>query len=184
MLALAIGIPALLLALGLSLKVVRDRAASGVRRVEAARLEKEIEAHTARRNELEQFFSDPATRLLTQRAAFLNSIIDQRSFPWTDLFLDLEKRLPGGVHVVSLAPSLVENHVEVKMRVGALSDKSKLEFLKSLESAPEFSQLELLSESRSGRNEDRDVVILDLTAQYRPGAGSGRAKPSERGAAE
>jgi Tfp pilus assembly protein PilN len=180
LLAAAIGVPALILCVGLSVKVVRDRAATGERRLEAERLEKEIAAYRVERSQLEQFFADPGTRLLTQRAAFLNAIIDQRSFPWTDLFVDLERRLPGGVHVVSLVPSLVENHVEVKMRVGALSDKSKLDFLKALESAPEFSRLELLSESRTGKNEDRDVVMLDLTAEYHPAAGSSAAKGVER----
>lgn len=148
--------------------MVRDRAATGQRRVEAQRLEREIADLRNERAQLEQFFADPSTRLLTQRAAFLNSIIDQRSFPWTDLFVDLEKRLPAGVHVVSLAPSLEGEHVAVKLRAGALSDKSKLDFLKALETAPEFSHLELLSESRSGKNEDRDVAVLDLTAEYRP----------------
>jgi len=174
----------LFLGLALGAKVLRDRGASTERRIEAQRLEEGIAGYRSQRAELERFFADPATRLLTQRAAFLNSIIDQRSFPWTDLFVDLEKRLPGGVHVLSLAPVLVENHVEVKMRVGALSDKSKLEFLKSLENAPEFSHLELLAESPSGRNEDRDAVQMDLTAQYRPVAPSSERKGSDRRGAE
>jgi Tfp pilus assembly protein PilN len=180
----AIGLPALLLGVGLSVKLVRDRAYTKERRAEADRLEKQIAASRSQRSELEQFFADPATRLLTQRAAFLNAIIDQRSFPWTDFFVDLEKRLPAGVHVMVLSPSLVENHVEVKMRVGALSDKSKIEFLKALESAPEFSRLELLNESRSGKNEDRDVVVMDLTAQYRPVTDSALRKSEERGGQE
>ena len=98
--------------------------------------------------------------------------------------MDLEKRLPAGVHILMLAPSLAGNHVEVKMRVGALSDKSKIEFLKALESAPEFSRLELLSESRSGRAEERDVVQLDLTADYHPVAGPAGRKPEQSGGAE
>ena len=176
---MAVGLPALVLCFALSLKVVRDRGASGERRMEADRLEKQIAGYRAQRAELELFFADPATRLLTQRAAFLNAIIDQRSFPWTDLFVDLEKRLPGGVHILSLTPTLVESRVEVKMRVGALSDKSKLEFLKSLENAPEFSHLELLTEARSSKNDARDVVLLDLTAQYRPVAQAPAGKNAE-----
>lgn len=181
---MAVGIPALILCVLLGIRAVHERRSSSERRIEAGRLERQISASRLERAELELFFADPATRLLTQRAAFLNSIIDQRSFPWTDLFVDLEKRLPAGVHVLSLTPTLVENRVEVKLRVGALSDKSKLDFLKSLENAPEFSHLELLAESPSGKSDERDVVQLDLTAQYRPVPAGAERKGAERGGAQ
>ncbi len=177
-----IGIPALILFAWLSFQVAGDRAASRQRREEVARLESEIAKNRRERAELEEFFDLPATRLLTQRAAFLNAIIDQRSFPWTDFFIDVEKRLPGGVHVIQLVPTLVEDHVAVKLRVGALSDKSKLEFLKALESAPEFSHLELLSEARAMGREERDVVQMDLTAEYRPvSASAGKTRAAAGG---
>jgi Tfp pilus assembly protein PilN len=165
-----VGLPALFLFCGLCLKVVRDRAATSERRDEVARIEKEMEGYRAQRRDLEAFFSDPATRLVTQRAAFLNGLIDARSFPWTQFFLDLEHRLPGGVRILTLSPSLSGDTVQARMHVGALSDKSKLEFLKALETAPEFSSIELVSETRPARGEDRDVVELDLTVNYRPGA--------------
>jgi Tfp pilus assembly protein PilN len=152
---------------GLVWKVAGDWQASSQRRVEVARLEKEMAEDRVQRAQLEAFFSGPGTRRITERAAFLNNLIDQRSFPWTQLFVDLERRLPGGVRILTLAPKLAGDHVEVKMTVGALSDKTKLEFLKALETAPEFSGLELLSEARSNRAGEPDVVLLDLAANYR-----------------
>ena len=175
--ACAVGLPALILSVALCAKVVRDRAATSERRVAVERLRSDISQLRSERADLERFFSDSSTRLVTQRAAFLNTIIDDRSFPWTQFFLDLEHRLPGGVRILSLAPSLSGDHLQVKMRVGALSDKSKLEFLKALETAPEFSGLELVSESRPGKGEDSDAVVVDLTADYRavpPSPKSGR----------
>jgi Tfp pilus assembly protein PilN len=165
--AAAVGIPALVLCIGLAWTVAGEWRASSQRRVEVARLEKDMAQYRAQRAQLEEFFSSPATRRVTQRAAFLNSLIDQRSFPWTQLFVDLERRMPGGVRIITLAPHLAGDHVEVKMTVGALSDKSKLEFLQALEKAPEFSGLELISESRPNRGEDQDVVKVDLSANYR-----------------
>ena len=179
--AAAVGVPALVLCVGLSLKVARDRAATSERRDEVAQIEKQLAGYREKRRELEQYFSNPATRLVTQRAAFLNGIIDERSFPWTQFFLDLERLLPGGVRILSLAPSLAGDHLEVKLRVGALSDKSKLDFLENLEKAPQFSALELVSESRPNKNEERDVVEVDLKAEYRPALS--RRKAAETGGA-
>ncbi len=166
---LAIGLPAIVLGVVLCFKVVGDRASTRERRIEVQRLETDMADLRAQRAGLEQFFSDPSTRLVTQRAAFLNSIIDERSFPWTQFFLDLEHRLPGGVRILSISPSLSGDRVKVRMHVGALSDKSKLDFLKALEDAPEFSALELVSETRPAKGEDANVAELDLTADYRAG---------------
>jgi len=56
------------------------------------------------RADLERFFLQPANAKLHDRAAFLNSLIDERSFDWTQMFMDLERILPGGVRVVSIEP--------------------------------------------------------------------------------
>lgn len=172
--------PALVLFAALWLRVIRDRAATSELRVEVERLQADIALLRAQRADLERFFSDPSTRLVTQQAAFLNGIIDDRSFPWTQFFLDLEHRLPGGVRILTISPSLSGDQLHIKMRVGALSDKSKLDFLKALEEAKEFSGLELVSETRPGKNsEEKDLVQLDLEADYhvllpaRKGAQSG-----------
>jgi len=47
-----------------------------------------------------------------------------------------------------------------------LSDDSKLKFLKALESSPEFSHIQLLSETRPARPDQFDRVLLSLQAQY------------------
>jgi len=165
--ALAVGVPALVLFAGLWLRLIRDRASTSERRAQVELLRTNIAGLRSQRSDLEGFFSDPSTRLVTQQAAFLNEIIDQRSFPWTQFFLDLEHHLPAGVRILTLSPSLSGGVVRVKMRVGALSDKSKLDFLKALEEAKEFSSLELVAETRPGRSaEDNDVVQLDLEADY------------------
>lgn len=176
------GVPVLVLFAVLCVTVLHDRASTSQRRAEVERLRADIARLRAQRDDLERFFTDPATRLVTEQAAFLNGIIDERSFPWTQFFLDLEHRLPAGVRILSLFPSLSEDHVRVKMRIGAVSDKSKLDFLKSIEQAPEFSALQLLSEGRPGRsNEDGDVVQLDLEADYRVVLPARKSAPSGGG---
>jgi hypothetical protein len=82
--------------------------------------------------------------------------------------MDLERILPEGVRVVSIEPKLAGDAVQLTVLVGAMSDESKLKFLKALEQAPEFSHIQLLSETRPTaiRAEQTDRVMLSLQAQY------------------
>ena len=101
-----------------------------------------------------------------QRAAYLNSLIQQRAFPWIKIFMDLERILPEGVRVVSIEPKLSGDTVQLTVLVGAMTDEGKLKFLKALENSPEFSHIELLSESRPISAVQADRVMLTLQAQY------------------
>ena len=169
LLAAIVGLPAIFLFGVLCAKIARDRALTGARREEISRIEGEMNGYNAQRRDLEAFFADPSTRAVTQRAAFLNALIDQRSFPWTQFFVDLERRLPAGVRVIALNPEISGDRVRIRMRIGALSDKSKLEFLRGLETAPDFSDIQVVSESRPAKSsEEHDVAQVDLTADYRP----------------
>ncbi len=118
------------------------------------------------RQDLSGFFENPGTVQRRQRAAYLNSLIQQRAFPWIKIFMDLERILPEGVRVVSIEPQLKGDSLQLTFLVGAMSDEGKLKFLKALESSPEFSHIELLSESRPARPEQNDRVMLSLQAQY------------------
>ncbi len=55
--------------------------------------------------------------------------------------------------MVSIEPKLEGDNVQLTVLVGAMSDESKLKFLKALEGSPEFSHIELLSEQRPTRTD-------------------------------
>jgi type IV pilus assembly protein PilN len=129
-------------------------------------LELQISRLQRQRQTLSTFFENPETVQRRQRAAYLNSLIQQRAFPWIKIFMDLERILPEGVRVVSIEPKLAGDSLQLTFLVGAMSDEGKLKFLKALESSPEFSHIELLSESRPERPEQNDRVMLSLQAQY------------------
>jgi type IV pilus assembly protein PilN len=137
-----------------------------VSRVRENALENQIASLQQRRQNLSSFFDQPETITRRQRAAYLNALIQQRAFPWIRIFTDLEEILPEGVRVVSIEPKLVNDSVQLKFVVGALTDESKLKFLKTLEASPEFSHIQLLNESSSGRGDANDRVVLELLAQY------------------
>jgi Tfp pilus assembly protein PilN len=116
-----------------------------------------------RRNELDDFFARPANAKLKERAAFVNGIIDERSFDWTQMFMDLEKIMPVGVHVVSISPQLQKGHMFVHITVGATSDESKIKFVRAMESSEAFSNVELLGVHPSQTGNEQAV---ELNAVY------------------
>ncbi|MBZ5642318.1 MAG: hypothetical protein LAO19_06130 [Acidobacteriia bacterium] len=129
-------------------------------------LQGEVMTLERQRQSLSTFFEDADNVKRRQRAAYLNSLIQQRAFPWIKIFMDLEEILPDGARVVSIEPKLVGDDVQLKVLVGAASDESKLKFLKALEKSAQFSHIQLLSETRPVRPEQSDRVMLELQAQY------------------
>jgi type IV pilus assembly protein PilN len=133
-------------------------------------LELQIARLQQQRQSLSDFFENPQTVQRRQRAAYLNSLIQQRAFPWIKIFMDLERILPEGVRVVSIEPKMSGDAVQLTVLVGAMSDDSKLKFLKALETSPSFSHIELLNETRPTTErpgtEQSDRVMLSLQAQY------------------
>jgi Tfp pilus assembly protein PilN len=135
-------------------------------RAELTALHNEIDQLNGQRAELQAYFNQPDVQKVRERAAFLNGLITERSFPWTRVFMDLENILPAGVRIVQIGPKLVGGHIELKLTAGAISDDAKLKFLRTLESSRSFSHIELLSENRPEHVNDVDHVYIELVAWY------------------
>jgi len=137
-------------------------------RARAQKTRQEMVKLEEQRSELERYFSQKDIAELNARAAFINGIIDASSFNWTQMFMDLERILPGGVHVVSIEPKQVEGHVEVKLTVGAISDEAELKFLRALEGSKEFTQVQVqnIHAPNAGGNQSGDLKVVQLTTVY------------------
>jgi len=136
-------------------------------RAEVARWQGEIRVYKGRQQVLEAYFHTPAAEQVLQRSIFLNSLIDERSFPWTKVFMDLEQTLPPGVRVITITPELVNGRAEVTLEVGAMSDAAKLEFLEAVERSKTFSGLVVKSERQGSTTAQApDKVFLNLTVWY------------------
>jgi type IV pilus assembly protein PilN len=164
--ASVIGMIAIVALLVLSYRTFSVWQSDRVLRARQDSLELQIARLQQQRQGLSAFFENPETVQRRQRAAYLNSLIQQRAFPWIKIFMDLERILPEGVRVVSIEPKLANDTLQLTFLVGAMSDESKLKFLKALETSPEFSHIELLSETRPARPDQLDRVLLSLQAQY------------------
>ncbi|HEV3482882.1 MAG TPA: hypothetical protein VGR97_11225 [Candidatus Acidoferrales bacterium] len=135
-------------------------------RAQVARVEAAMQADRQRQQSLEQYFRSPGAQRILSRAAFLNSLIDERSFPWTKIFTDLENTLPPGVRVVSISPQLVNGRAEVTLKIGALTDESKIQFLQAIEKSSVFSGMVVKDEKRSNLTSEQDPIVLNLTVWY------------------
>jgi type IV pilus assembly protein PilN len=138
-----------------------QRARTEIMRQEMARLE-------AQRKDLERYFGKKDIAELHDRAAFINTIIDARSFNWTLMFMDLERILPGGVRVISIEPKQAGGRVELKLTVGATGDEAELKFLHALEDSKDFTEVQVqtvIVPNFTG-NASGDQKVVQLTTVY------------------
>lgn len=161
-----LGALAVLTFLGLGWHVYLARKSNEEMRAKTAQILAQVAQMQEQSASLDRFFNLPENHNLSDRAAFINNLIDARSFNWTLMFMDLEKVLPAGVHVVSIIPAQDKGRVEVKFTVGATSDEAKLNFLKALEDSKTFSNIQLIDERQPSQRSNGDQVIVQLKAEY------------------
>ncbi len=119
----------------------------------------------ARREKLDAFFKRPENAKLSERAIYLNSIIEESGFLWTQMFMDLEHVKPAGVRVLSISPKMVKGEMKITLRVGASSDDAKLKFIRELEGSKVFSKVVLLSQQVSTQ-QGGDPLVCELSVDY------------------
>jgi len=170
--AAILGTVAVVALLGLSWKVYNVRQADKARRAEISQLQDEVDRLSEQRAQMESFFNSPNVMVVRDRSAFLNSLIQERSFPWTRIFMDFEHLLPEGVRIVNIGPRLVASHVELHLSVAAANHDASLKFIRALEQSPSFSRVALLAETRPVQSNDADHVYLELVAWYEAAEGT------------
>src|SRR5580704_2269684 len=141
-----IAVVAGLIFLGLGWHVYSVRKVDAELRARTENNRREMAKLLEQRAGLDRYFAQKDIAELHDRAAFINGILDARSFNWTQMFMDLERVLPGGVHLVSIEPKQVKGRIEVKLRVGAASQEAKVKFLRALEASREFTRIALVKD--------------------------------------
>src|SRR5436305_2699296 len=157
----------LLVALGWYVYTVRQSQASI--RIRADQVRQEMVGLMRQRSDLQNFFAQEQNAKLYERSTFLNSLIDEQSLNWTQMFMDLENILPTGVRLVSIQPKSEKGRVEVRLHVGAINDEAKLKFLRALESSPAFREIRVINDINSDLQPGSlasDRLQLELTAVY------------------
>jgi type IV pilus assembly protein PilN len=162
-----VGVIAGIFFLALGWHVYSVRRADETLRVKVSKIRQEMIGLEQQRKDLEHFFAQPENARLHERSQFLNTLIDEQSLNWTQMFMDLEKILPAGVRVVSIEPKHEKGRVEIKLVVGAMSDEAKLKFLHALEGSPAFTHVALIAERISPPGSPGgDHLEVELEAEY------------------
>jgi Tfp pilus assembly protein PilN len=119
------------------------------------------------RSELVRFFAKEENHNLQDRARFVGSVIEARSFNWTKMFMDLERTLPPGVHVERISPTLENGTLSVKFEVAGSSEEAKVKLLKAFEESPSFTDVELTADSTpKASTTTTDVFSVEFSAIY------------------
>jgi Tfp pilus assembly protein PilN len=164
------GIAALVALVILSHQTYSTWQANRAIRSDISRIETEIENETARQQELARYFDLPEAKRVLDRSNFLNSLIEARTFPWPKIFEDLEKTLPPGVRIINIAPRLEGGRALIKLTIGAMDDKSEVEFLHNLALSKVFSGIRVSDEKYSDKQEAKgpggDHIVVALEAWY------------------
>src|SRR5262249_44927261 len=141
-----LGALAAIVFLALGWRVYTVRQSQAAIRSRTDQIEQEMSALMRQRSELQGFFAQEQNAKLYERSVFLNSLIDEQSLNWTQMFMDLEKILPTGVRLVSIQPKSEKGKVQVRLHIGAINDDAKLKFLRALESSPAFREVAVISD--------------------------------------
>jgi Tfp pilus assembly protein PilN len=131
-----------------------------------AELQGRIARASARQSELAAYFRSADAQRILDRANFLNSLIDERSFPWTKVFATLEETMPPGVRVVAVSPKLVNGRAQVDLTIGAVDSEQEVRFLKAMEKSKAFSNVEITSERRDEKQDTPDRILVELKVTY------------------
>lgn len=144
------------------------RKADEVFRARMGALQEQMTGLQEQRADLVRFFAKEENHNLQDRARFVGSVIEARSFNWTKMFMDLEHTLPPGVHVEKISPTLENGTVSVKFVVAGSSEEAKVKLLKAFEESPSFTDVELTADSapRTTGTLTTDVFTVEFSAIY------------------
>lgn len=120
----------------------------------------------AEQKQLELELQAPGTREVLDRARFFNQLIEQKRLSWTQLFFDLQERLPTRARILSLSPRLrADGLLQVELRVGSESPEVLIEFLHALEEGDKFREITLDSQSTEAVSRG-DALVAEVRAVY------------------
>ncbi len=117
----------------------------------------------------EAVLARPENRDTRDRSRFLNSLIARKAFSWTEIFTDMEKIVPGRIHVVSMRP-MVNDQGELVLvfTVAGMSRDGAIQLVRRLEESPHFMRAEVLKESESAPTQGGDPIHFEISAVYVP----------------
>ncbi len=173
------GMLTLLLAIGTALVVflaVRNWRDSRAINAQISDLHQKMEALDKVRASASETLNQPQNRAVADKSRFLNDLIERKSLSWTRIFMDLERMMPPGLHVVSVVPEVgKDRRLGVRLLVGGSSHEKAVELVRRMEESSTFKQAQLHSENMTSGT--GDPVQFEITSTYVPPASEAAPPP-------
>lgn len=116
----------------------------------------------------QQVLARPENRGTRDQSQFLNSAILRKSFSWTKLMEDMEKVMPAGLRVTSIAPVVDQrNRFILKVEVEGQNRDTAVELLRNMEKSAHFRSPQISSETYAKTGEAAGVRS-DIVTSYLP----------------
>ncbi len=152
----------LAIVLGVVLKVESTRATEDSAAMKT--LETKTQALLAEKAANERSMQQPVNASLLAESQFLNGLYSEKAFSWTEVLMDLEKVLPGGVQVTSIDPQ-IDKTGEVTLRLRVSGDRDKaVELVKNLEDSKHFRDARLADESTQSQDQAMGARMVATNA--------------------
>lgn len=153
--------------------------------IEYRRQNRELVELQAKIDELQRV-KEEATRTLSlpenagtrDQSMFLNYLIRQKAFSWTQVMADLEKIMPAQVKVSAIKPTLApDGRLEFTLMVVTRKRESGLDLIRRMEGSPRFAASELRSERTQTDDKAGTVEYsMEIGALYMPQVVKGGAQ--------
>ena len=138
--------------------------------VQIASIHKQIDGLDDVRNQAQAILNRPENRGTRDRSAFVNGLIEVKSFSWSEVFADMETLMPTRVHLVSIKPELdKEGQIEVTITAAGDSRDKGFELQKNMEKSRYFRNA-IMKVETSGQpgQAGGDTMKFELWAYYVP----------------
>ena len=123
-----------------------------------------------RKAEAQHILNLPENRGTRDGSQFVNQLIAQKSFSWTQVFAQLEQVMPNQIHVVSISPELNSaDQLSMKMILAGESLDKAVQLMHNLEKSPNFRDPQILAQQADrGAAGGGDNIDVQVSALYVP----------------
>lgn len=132
-------------------------------------MRRQIDAADRERATNEAFLNRPENRTTRDRAQFLNALIAEKSFSWTQVLSDLEQLMPTNARVLSIQPKMNDqSQLSVEVVVESQSRDNALELVRRMERSEHFHEAQIRTETNQQGQTGPQTVKFDIAALYLP----------------
>jgi len=153
-----------------------------------AAVQQQINALDREEAQARAILNKPVNKEIAEQSDFLNELFARKALSWTRIFSELEKIVPGDLHVVSMKPEYTKTNDLVLHVVVATDSRARaVELMRHMEKSNHFRQAQVVAESVVGNTSAATAgpasnIQFDIAAVYVPSAADTEEAPAAKAA--